>query len=192
MIPIVRTGRLPVVGRRTAGITAADRDLHRHLAPGREGQRKASSGTGWILVLKGAGDVDNPGIRARSVSSCRNASILAIEKPPQKPVGWRSGYEGRILASKGQSASTPLLSPVAAVSVNRIDCAMQIGIVVAIALTVHRTGPSDRIDRRHDTGAPCRVVTDAIRTRGNYVATDFPAACSFSQLFFNTRFWCHE
>jgi hypothetical protein len=119
------------------------------------------------MALEGAGDVDNPGIRARSVSSCRNASIPAIEKPPQKPVGWRSGYEGRILASKGQSASTPLPSPVAAVSVNWIDCAIQIGIVVATALTDHRTGPSDRIDCRHGTGATCTAMTDAIHAKGS-------------------------
>jgi hypothetical protein len=46
MIPVVRTDNLPIVGGQTPGITAADRDLHRHLNPGRTGQRKASSGTG--------------------------------------------------------------------------------------------------------------------------------------------------
>jgi hypothetical protein len=47
--------------------------------------------------------------------------------------------------------------------VNWISGAMQIGIVVAMAFNAHRTEPSDRIDCRHSTSAPCRAVTNAIR-----------------------------
>jgi hypothetical protein len=82
MIPIVKTDRSPIVGRQTPGITAADRDLHRHLAPGREGQRKASSGTG-----KGGGRLRRsrpaaarfPSMIPWSDNPCRRGGGLAFD-----------------------------------------------------------------------------------------------------------------
>ena len=49
----------------------------------------------------------------------------------EQPVGWRSGLEGKELASEGQNASTDAPHPVAWLLVDRIGRAMHIAVLVA-------------------------------------------------------------